>query len=67
MSEDLKLKVFGEATELEKKDWMKQALKSDLKWLSKFDSIRRKVHEAAGVPMLHKNEQEAKKMLVRLQ
>ena len=25
--EDLKRKVFGEATELEKKDWMKQALK----------------------------------------
>ena len=58
--------MFGEATELEKKDWIRQALKPDLKWLSKLDFIRRKVHEAAGVPMLHKNEQEAKKMLVRL-
>ena len=58
--------MFGEATELEKKDWIRKALKSDLKWLSRFDSIRKKVHEAAGVPMLHKNEQEAKKMLLRL-
>ena len=35
--EDLKHKVFGEATQLEKKDWMRQAIKPDLKWLSRFD------------------------------
>ena len=39
----------------------------DLEWLSKFDSIREKVHKAAGVPLLHINEQEAKKLLNRLQ
>ena len=64
--EDLKQKVFGEATELDKKDWMQQAIKKDLKWLSRFDSIRRKVHEASGVPLLHINEQEAKNLLERL-
>ena len=65
--EDLKRKVFGEAAELEKKDWIQKVLMPDLKWLSKFDSIRKKVHEASGVPMLHINEQEAKKLLIRLQ
>lgn len=35
--EDLKHKVFGEAKEIEKKDWMRQAIKPDLKWLSRFD------------------------------
>ena len=65
--EDLKHSVFGDTTELEKKDWIRQVLMPDLKWLSKFDSIRKKVHEASGVPLLHINEQEAKKLLERLQ
>ena len=65
--EDLKHSVFGEAAELEKKEWIRQVLMRDLKWLSKFDSIRKKVHEASGVPLLHINEQEAKKLLERLQ
>ena len=64
---DLKHSVFGEATEIEKKDWIHQVLMPDLEWLSKFDSIREKVHKAAGVPLLHINEQEAKKLLDRLQ
>ena len=64
---DLTHKVFGEATELEKKDWMKKAIMPDLEWLSKLDTIRERVHLASGVPLLHINEIEAKKLLERLQ
>ena len=65
--QDLRLQVFGESAELEKKEWMRQAMMPDLEWLSKIDLIREKVHEASGVPMLHVNEQEAGKLLERLQ
>ena len=59
--------MFGEATELDKQEWIRQAMMPNLKWLSKLDTIREKVHSAAKVPMLHINEQEAQKLLDRLQ
>ena len=65
--QDLTHQVFGDSVELEKKEWMRQAMMPDLEWLSKIDLIREKVHEASGVPMLHVNEQEAGKLLERLQ
>ena len=58
--------MFGEATELDKQDWMQKALMPDLKWLSQLEKIRERVHKASGVPMLHINEHEAKKLLERL-
>ena len=36
-------------------------------WLFKLDGVRKRVHKAAGVPMLHVNEQEARRHLDRLQ
>ena len=35
----------------------------DFEWLYKLQKIREKVHEVSDVPMLHINEQEAKKAL----
>ena len=58
--------MFGGATELNKQDWIQQAIMPDCKWLSQLDKIRERVHEASGVPMLHINEHEAEKLLQRL-
>ena len=46
---------------------MKKSFVSELSWLYKLESIREKIHENANVPMLHVNEEEAKKMLARIQ
>ena len=51
---------------LEKKIFIEKCFASDLSWLYKLDLIREKVHDGAKVPMLHKNESEAKRMLLRL-
>ena len=38
--EDLKQKVFGEATELDKKEWMRQAMEPEFEWLFTIETIR---------------------------
>ena len=63
---DLKQQVFGEAKEIDKQDWMQQAIMPDCEWLSQLDKIRERVHKASKVPMLHINEHGAEKMLQRL-
>ena len=67
ISAGLQQKVFGEAIELDKKDWVKQALTKEFEWLFTLETIRQRVHEAAGVPQLHVNEHEARRLLERLQ
>ena len=64
--EELKSKVFGEASSIEKGQWIQQAMTPNFSWLFKLDGVRKKVHEASGVQMLHVNELEAKKHLDRL-
>ena len=62
---DLRQQVFGEATKLDKQDWMQQAMMPKLKWLSQLDTIRERVHETSGVQMLHINEHEAEVVKLR--
>ena len=45
---------------------MKKSFVSELSWLFKLEEIRKKIHENANIPMLHVNEEEAKKMLARI-
>ena len=59
--------MFGEATEVDRIVWKKKAFTSDLAWLFKIETIRDKVHETAGVPMLHVSEAEAQRLLLRIQ
>ena len=51
--------MFVEATELDKKEWIRQAMMPDFEWFSQLDTIRKRVHKAAELPMLHINEHEA--------
>ena len=39
----------------------------DFGWFSNLEKIRNRVHEASAVPMLHVNEEEAKKKALRLE
>ena len=64
--DDLKKEVFGDATELDKQDWIQKTILPEFSWLSQLDAIRERVHRASGVPMLHINEHEAEKLLQRL-
>ena len=53
LSEDIKQQVFGQATEVDRIVWKKKAFTFDLAWLFKIETIRDKVHETSGTPMLH--------------
>ena len=52
---------------LEKKIFIEKCFASDLSWLYKLESIRKKVHENANIPMLHINEEEFMKKLLRVE
>ena len=67
LSEDIKQQVFGQAPEVDRIVWKKKAFTTDLAWLFKIETIRDKVHETAGTPILHVNEAEAQRLLLRIQ
>lgn len=64
--QDLKQQVFGEQDQIEKTEWLSTALLPQTEWLFSLDSIREKVYLSAEVEMLHINEKEAKRLLIRL-
>ena len=62
--EDIRQEVFGGATKIDQKEWVYKAMSPDFEWLYKFETIRKRVHEASDVPLLHINDREAKKALI---
>ena len=63
-SAELKTKVFGEQTQLNREEFEKR-MKNEIEWLDSFWHIREKLHRRAQVQMLHENKEELEKHVKR--
>ena len=66
ISLEFRQKIFDEKISIEKSDWITKSHTTECAWLFSFEKIRDKVFAKANIEKKHVNEDEAKKLLTRL-
>ena len=66
VSQDFMQQVFNVQQQVEKNEWMVFSHNPACAWLFDFATIREKVFKAAGIEMLHINENESQRLFSRL-